>query len=381
MSTTRRPIRQRLVFAASAAGVLFAMAVPSVASAAGAAAVNWGQLSYVDLTSSANRLTVTPSGSRQYNVVDTTGVNAGDGCTQVSFTEATCSGVYSFYVNVGNGDDEVALNVGAAGSGFSTILGGNGADRLFSGPGPDSIYGGDGADTIDPGPGGDRADGGAGPDVITTRDGTKDTLDCGTESDSGEADSVDSVDTDCESVSIFAPTAGTGPAEPTSPGDGSGSTAPGSEPQPDAGATTPPLGKIDPLANPLPVLIPAQTPRLDLKAALAAVKVACPAGFGHCKGTVVLEVLASHLGKASASAAAAKLVKVGDARFVAKAGAKPLVKVRLSRRGRRRVIRGRKRQRCRITVTTTSPTGRTLVTRRTVTLVPQRRTTKRGSRR
>jgi hypothetical protein len=107
------------------------------------------------------------------------------------------------------------------------------------------------------------------------------------------------------------------------------------------------------------------------------VRVACPPGEGRCKGTVKLEVAQSDLGKASAAAAAAKLVEVGKARFVAKAGAKPLVRVRLSRRGRRRVLRGRKKQHCRITVSTTSPTGKTLVTRRTITLVAERRTAKR----
>ena len=108
---------------------------------------------------------------------------------------------------------------------------------------------------------------------------------------------------------------------------------------------------------------------------------ACPAGVGRCKGTVTLEVAVRDLGKARAAAAGTKLEKVGRARFTAKAGTKPVVRVRMSRRGRRRVIRGRKRQHCRMTVSTTSPTGKTLVSRRTITLVAARRTANRGSRR
>jgi hypothetical protein len=284
------------------------------------------------------------------------------------------------YVNVAGGDDDVAADVGAPTSPNVMVLAGSGADRVQTGPGADTVYGSDGADSIDPGPGADKVDAGGGADAIAARDGAADDVKCGSEFDTGNADSNDKVDVDCEALEGAATGAVVG-----TPPVGGGTT--GTTPSPDGtqdpatpGATTPPVAKLDPLANPLPVLIPAQDTKLDLNG-IAAVRVSCPSGTGRCRGTVTLEVVESDLGKARVAAATAKLVKIGEARFAAKAGAKPVVKVRLSRRGRRRVLRGRTRQHCRITVTTTSPIGKTLVTRRTITLVAERRTANRGSKR
>jgi hypothetical protein len=382
MHSKPRPIRQRLVVATSALGVLVAMALPAVASAAGTASVtSYGLLTYVDLSTSANHLTVAPLGSGQFRVVDTAGVSVWPGCTKVSATEAKCSNVTSMYVSVAGGDDDVAADVGAATSPNVMVLGGSGADRIQTGAGVDTIYGSDGADTIDPGPGADTVDAGAGADTISARDGAVDNVKCGSEYDTGTIDANDKPDADCEALDGAAAGAlvGTTPVS-GDPAGATTSTSSGGTDSPSGGGTSTPIAKVDPLANPLPVLIPAQSATFDSKGN-AAVRVACPAGVGRCKGTVTLEVAVSDLGKARAAAAGTKLEKVGSARFTAKAGTKPVVRVRMSRRGRRRVIRGRKRQHCRMTVSTTSPTGKTLVSRRTITLVAARRTANRGSRR
>ena len=91
-----------------------------------------------------------------------------------------------------------------------TLLGGPGADRLTTGVPSDQISGGDGndvvragggADTIDGGAGVDALDGEAGDDLLRTADGLSDRVACGSGSDRVEADTVDEVAGDCESVS------------------------------------------------------------------------------------------------------------------------------------------------------------------------------------
>jgi hypothetical protein len=377
MHSTPRAIRHRIAIAVSALGAIAAFALPASASAAGTASVSSsGVLSYSDITFATNHVTITPLGAGQYSVVDTAGVSNYSSCPRVSATQVKCSGVSSISVSLGWGDDDAAVNTGAASSPSVTLSGSYGNDTLRTGPGVDSITGGDGNDTIDPGAGADTVTAGTGADSITVRDGVADEVWCGTGSDTGLAEAADKIGSDCEALTgaVSGTLVGAPPVTPEPPAPDPADPATS---DPAAPGTSTPIGPVDPQANPLPVVIPAQNPRLDSHG-VAAVRVACPAGEGRCKGTVTLEVAQSDLGKARA-AAAAKLVEVGKARFVAKAGAKPLVRVRLSRRGRRRVLRGRKKQHCRITVATTSPTGKTLVTRRTITLVAERRTAKRPS--
>ena len=75
--------------------------------------------------------------------------------------------------------------------GNDTLRGNGGADKLFGGAGNDTINGGAGADLID---------GGAGNDRITARDGQRDTVHCGTGTDTVTADKTDTISRDCETV-------------------------------------------------------------------------------------------------------------------------------------------------------------------------------------
>ena len=83
-------------------------------------------------------------------------------CTQVDAATARCpftageGGIAGLRIDVGDGDDEVAIT-GDPGA----------ASVLAGGPGVDAISGGDGNDTIDGGPGGDRLAGGGGSNTLT----------------------------------------------------------------------------------------------------------------------------------------------------------------------------------------------------------------------
>jgi Ca2+-binding RTX toxin-like protein len=86
--------------------------------------------------------------------------------------------------------------------GLEFLAGEGGNDQLSSGAGNDRIDGGDGNDQIDGGAGGDTLNGDQGGDTILSRDGTFDAVNCGTETDSVTADTLDSIAADCEMVDI-----------------------------------------------------------------------------------------------------------------------------------------------------------------------------------
>ena len=119
-----------------------------------------------------------------------------------------------------------------------TLLGGPGADRLTAGPAADSVNGGDGndrlsgaggGDVLDGGAGADGFDGGAGDDRVLSADGLAERVACGDGSDRVEADTVDDVAADCESVSRS-------PVAPPPDADATGSD--GVAPVVQAGAST-----------------------------------------------------------------------------------------------------------------------------------------------
>jgi hypothetical protein len=116
---------------------------------------------------------------------------------------------------------------------------------------------------------------------------------------------------------------------------------------------------------------------------VANVKIVCPADSGGCSGNVAIEIPPAASGKGSLAKAAAgrrASLRIGKAKFKAKAGTAPVVPVRLSKRGRQRILRGR-RSRARITVTTRSATGGTVVTTQDVTIRPRRSAARRSGRR
>src|SRR5436305_4491908 len=208
--------------------------------------------------------------------------------------------------------------------------------------------GGPGDDTLTGGTGADHLDGGAGNDTFETRDAAVDTIVCGTETDSGHADSADSVVPDCESV-----------LKPAAPVVTPPSTGPVTVPLPDPPATEPPTPDpstpiptqpITPAANAVPPTVPPQTVGVSASG-VARVRVVCPADSGGCSGTVTIEIPgATSSGGHAKAAAALKAIVVGKARFRAKAGTSPTIPVRLTKRGRQRILRGR-RGRARIVVT------------------------------
>jgi hypothetical protein len=206
---------------------------------------------------------------------------------------------------------------------------------------------------------------GDGNDKVAARNGTADKISCGSGTDSVVADPQDSVAADCESVdrgtTVLAPTGGATDQQPVSPPVGG-----------DAGHTG--LNEPDPTVNVTPPVIPAQTVTVS-PSGVAAVQVVCPAVAGTCRGTVAL-VLAPATAKRSARMVAAagakpKGITLGSAKFTAKGGTKPVVPIRLNRRGRQRILRTR-HTRCKIVVTTRSSTGKTVTTSRNITLRPRR---------
>jgi len=63
-----------------------------------------------------------------------------------------------------------------------------------------AFSGGSGDEVITGGPSPDRITGGSGDDVINSKDGSKDTIDCGTGSDRVTVDAIDVVSSNCEQV-------------------------------------------------------------------------------------------------------------------------------------------------------------------------------------
>ena len=199
---------------------------------------------------------------------------------------------------------------------------------------------------------------GDGDDVVDLRNGLTDSLTCGAGNDSGEAETADTVAADCEAVNK--------PAPPVDPG-------PPVEPPPDPvvepPAVEPPV--VNPPANAVPPTIPPQTVGISASG-VARVLVTCPADSGGCSGvvTITLPAVSSRRHAKPVASRTGQVVKVGSARFKAAAGTSKSVPVRLSKRGRQRILRGRSR-RARITVTTRSATGTAVVTSQDVTLRPR----------
>jgi Ca2+-binding RTX toxin-like protein len=103
------------------------------------------------------------------------------------------------------------------------------ADTIRGGDGNDGLDGTAGDDTLTGGPGQDGHVGGTGADRIDSDDGARDDVSCGGQTDTVTADFLDTVQGDCESVSVRAapaqPAAPGGPAAPAQPGPSAGGGA------------------------------------------------------------------------------------------------------------------------------------------------------------
>jgi Ca2+-binding RTX toxin-like protein len=125
-------------------------------------------------------------------------------------------------INGGGGNDNLSGGRGkdtlSGGAGNDTVKGGAGDDTLTGGPGSDTLDGGGGRDLIgDPGKArprqfsgvasaaarkkGNRVRGGPGKDLISVRNGLRDSVDCGPGRDGVRADRADIVAKNCERVS------------------------------------------------------------------------------------------------------------------------------------------------------------------------------------
>jgi Ca2+-binding RTX toxin-like protein len=96
----------------------------------------------------------------------------------------------------GDGGDDTL----SGGDGRDRLFGGAGNDRLLGGAKGDELHGDTGNDQLFPGTGRDRVWGGAGDDVISSRDGSRDVIDCGPGHDRVTADRRDRL-RGCERVS------------------------------------------------------------------------------------------------------------------------------------------------------------------------------------
>ena len=120
-------------------------------------------------------------------------------------TFCPAGGVQSVRLELGEREDTATVSVSIP----TTMLGGPGADRLQGGPatdqlsgddGDDTLAGGDGADVLIGGLGVDEVSGEAGDDDVRVRDGIQDIVRCGDGSDTVDADTLDEIAADCETV-------------------------------------------------------------------------------------------------------------------------------------------------------------------------------------
>jgi hypothetical protein len=354
MRLSVHPSRPRALLAAGAAVSVLGLAP----SAAGAATVSAGvgELTYAAAAGEANHVTIAPwSHGLKVTETGTRGTHAikltvGTGCWRLSTSEAVCA----------NSASPVAFD------------GGNGDDYLDASKLTTPL----------------TASGGAGDDTFLVRDGTPDSVQCGDGSDAATADFGDSVADDCEAVLLPELPVEPGTTDPgtTDPGTTDpGTTDPGTtdpgviDPDPDdpGDPDDPDADPGDPApgaGNAVPPSIPPQTVGVSASG-VATVLIACPVDSGGCRGTVTIELprAAKKRGRAKiARVVRGRAIKLGRAKFKAAAGTSKTVRVRLSKRGRQRILRGR-RTRARITVTTRSATGGTSVTSQDVTLRPRAR--------
>jgi hypothetical protein len=212
-----------------------------------------------------------------------------------------------------------------------------------------------------------KIDTGDGDDAIAARDGLVQHIACGSGTDAVSADAGDAVGADCESVDRGS-TAASAPGAQDPP---AGHDPAANDPTTPGGASS---ADLNPLVNLVPPAIPPQTATVTASG-VALVQIVCPLAAGACKGTVRLTLLgrATRARRARAAVAAArpKATTIGSARFSAKPGDKPFIRVRLNRRGRQRILRTR-HTRCRLVVTTRTAAGKATTTTRTITLARRR---------
>jgi hypothetical protein len=227
--------------------------------------------------------------------------------------------------------------------------------------------------------------GGNGADVILARNGIVDAIHCGSGSDSGTVDAGDVLAADCESA-VARPTANGAPAavaqSPVT--DPSADDPPAGEPVADDPTADEPVGEEPaPDAAEAPVAIDTPSTIVLSSSGEIALGLTCTAESGDCTGSIEIvdvdgtlkartQTDAARRGKRAARKDQ-KAVVLGRARFSVAAGASEEVTVRLSRAGRQRIIKKKKRKtRARIVISVRSPDGTTSTTSRTITIAASR---------
>jgi hypothetical protein len=232
--------------------------------------------------------------------------------------------------------------------------------------------------------------GGNGADVILARNGVVDAIHCGSGSDSGTVDAGDVLAADCESA-VARPTANGAPAAvPQSPvTDPSADDPPAEEPVADDPTADEPVDEepVDeepaPDAAQAPVAIDTPSTIVLSSSGEIALGLTCTAESGDCTGSIEIVDVDGTLKTRTQTGAARrgkraarkdqKAVVLGRARFSVAAGASEEVTVRLSRAGRQRIIKKKKRKtRARIVISVRSPDGTTSTTSRTITIAASR---------
>jgi hypothetical protein len=179
-----------------------------------------------------------------------------------------------------------------------------------------------------------RLDGAQGADVLHAADGRQDELKCGTESDSYDADELDTVPGDCE-LRVVAPA----PAEP---------------------AVTPTDPGTAPLPGPVPAPFPPGPPPVDvvsgtvtLSHGAVPLRVSCGMA-ASCSGWIAVRLLPRRTAKATA--AKARRPVIAKRRYRLAAGQTKSLRAHISRRGRERVLQ-RRRARCSVRISTVAADG------------------------
>ena len=185
---------------ATAAAALFCAPAAFAATVAVEEATN--TFTFTDTAAETNTVTFTRAGNAIIVSDTTAAMTAGAGCTlEASSTALRCELADRVPfdltdVELGDGDDTVDVH----GDLGLSIDGEGGNDDLEGGSGADDLDGGIGDDRLEGRGDVDVYDAGAGADAIFARDNVRETIACGDDADSGEADLEDEVGGDCESV-------------------------------------------------------------------------------------------------------------------------------------------------------------------------------------
>lgn len=261
--------------------------------------------------------------------------NGGDGNDELSYASRT-AGVRVDLDGVAD-DGENGENDNARGD-IETLLGGSGADTMTGDGHANRVVSGAGDDTVDGAGGEDIIDTGAGADTLKLRDAAVDRATCGTEKDAVVSDPPDAVGADCET-------------------DDTGTLK----------INAADLAK--PKVSGAPVEMGAD--------GVARIKVSCPVGrSSRCRGTLTLELLKATKNRATGSRRSRRRAPAGRAKFSIASGKTAPVKVKLSRNGRRRVLRERK-VRCSVNVALDIGGGKKAVTKKSITIRAARRSRRR----